>query len=139
MLDLGRQQLVGHGQVPDLGLEAANRGVAAVGGRVFNDASPAARKASRQALSSAAGTESSLDNSSRSSPRNSRNTALCLRFATCAGACQALAVAASVMGAPAGPAPRTVVSVMLTSSRSFTKHKAVSQLTVGRRRCNATR
>jgi hypothetical protein len=25
------------------------------------------------------------------------------------------------------------VSVMLTSSRSFTKHKAVSQLTVGRR------
>src|SRR5918993_472076 len=50
-------------------------------GRVFNDASPAARKASRPALSSAAGTESSRDNSSRSSPRNSRNTALCLRLA----------------------------------------------------------
>src|SRR5688572_26574027 len=32
MLDLARQQLVGHGQVPDLGLEATNLGVAAVGG-----------------------------------------------------------------------------------------------------------
>jgi hypothetical protein len=33
----------------------------------------------------------------------------------------------------AGPAPRSVMSVMLTSSRSFTKHKAVSQQTVGPR------
>jgi hypothetical protein len=31
MLDLGLQQLVGHGQIPDLGLEAANLDVATIG------------------------------------------------------------------------------------------------------------
>src|SRR4051794_27108942 len=50
-------------------------------GRVFNDASPAARKAPRQLLKSAAVTPSWRDSSSRSSPRNSLSTASCLRRA----------------------------------------------------------
>src|SRR5918996_1099539 len=107
--------------------------------RVFNDASPAARKASRQALSSAAGTESSLDNSSRSSPRNSRNTALCLRLADMRRRLSGAGPSPPACWArSAGPAPRAVVSVMLTSSRSSIKHKAVSHRTVERRNINTS-
>src|SRR3954453_22702035 len=50
-------------------------------GRVFNDASPAARKAPRQLLRSAAVPPSWRDSSSRSSPRSSLSTASCLRRA----------------------------------------------------------
>src|SRR3954447_8901449 len=50
-------------------------------GRVFNDASPAARKAPRQLLRSAAVTPSRRDSTSRSSPRSSLSTAFCLRHA----------------------------------------------------------
>src|SRR3954470_5200992 len=50
-------------------------------GRLFSDASPAARNWSRQPLSAAAVTPSSRDNTSRSSPRNSLSTASCLRRA----------------------------------------------------------
>src|SRR4051794_40255475 len=48
-------------------------------GRLLSDTSPAARKASRQPLSSAAVTPSSRETSSRSSPRSSRSTASRLR------------------------------------------------------------
>src|SRR4051795_13481708 len=50
-------------------------------GRLFSDASPAARNWSRQPLSSAAVTPSSRETSSRSSPRSRRSTASCLRRA----------------------------------------------------------
>src|SRR3954453_7961665 len=50
-------------------------------GRVFNDTSPAVRKAPRQPLRSAAVTPSWRDSTSRSSPRNSLSTASCLRRA----------------------------------------------------------
>src|SRR4051812_18344009 len=48
-------------------------------GRLLSDTSPAARKASRQPLSSAAVTPSPRETSSRSSPRSSRSTASRLR------------------------------------------------------------
>src|SRR4051794_39630255 len=48
-------------------------------GRLLREASPAARNASRQPLSSAAVTPSSRETSSRSSPRSSRRTASRLR------------------------------------------------------------
>ena len=54
-------------------------------GLVFSDASPAARKASRQALSSAAVTLSSRDTNSIGSPCNCRSTAPCFRFADSRG------------------------------------------------------
>src|SRR3954452_6227983 len=50
-------------------------------GRFFNDPSPAARKAPLQPLKSAAVTPSWRASNSRSSPRNSRSTASCLRRA----------------------------------------------------------
>ena len=50
-------------------------------GRVFNDTSPAARKAPLQPLRSAAVTPRWRDSNSRSSPRNSLSTASCLRRA----------------------------------------------------------
>jgi hypothetical protein len=56
VLDLCCQQLIGHGEVADLGLEPIDLEVPAV-------------------------TPSSRDTSSRSSPRSSLNTALCLRLA----------------------------------------------------------
>jgi hypothetical protein len=50
-------------------------------GRLFSDASPPARNASRQPLSSAAVTPSPRETSSRSSPLSSLSTASCLRRA----------------------------------------------------------
>src|SRR3954470_14991843 len=50
-------------------------------GRLFSEASPPARNASRQPLSSAAVTPSPRETSSRSSPRSSLSTASCLRRA----------------------------------------------------------
>ena len=50
-------------------------------GRLLSDASPPARNASRQPLSSAAVTPSPRETSSRSSPRSSLSTASCLRRA----------------------------------------------------------
>ena len=103
-------------------------------GRVLSEPSPAARKVSRQALSSAAVTASSRDTSSRSSPRSSRSTALCLRLANIRRRLSGAGPSSPACRARfAGPAPRAVVSVMLTSLHSFTNHKAVSQLTVDRR------
>ncbi len=49
--------------------------------RIFNEASPAARKVSRQVLNSAAVTLASREASSIGSPFNSRSTAPCFRFA----------------------------------------------------------
>src|SRR4051812_36291802 len=63
---------------------ACSRSIAASrasAGRLFSDASPAARNWLRQPLSSAAVTPSAREISSRSSPRNRRSTASCLRRA----------------------------------------------------------
>ena len=60
-------------------------------GRAFSAASPAARKASRQALSSAAVTPSSRDTSSRSSPATDARPRSACAWPTAAGVAQALA------------------------------------------------
>src|SRR6188472_1318649 len=60
-------------------------------GRLFKHASPAARKASRQPLSSAAVTASSRETSSRSSPLSKRSTASCLRRADIRRRCPGVA------------------------------------------------
>ena len=92
---------------PDLGLEAANAASRPSAGRVFNgSASPAARKASRQALSSAAGTESSLDDSSNLAAQQPATPRSACAWPHAGGACQALAGRRQRRARAAGPAPR---------------------------------
>ena len=88
-------------------------------GRLFSDASPAARKASRQPLSSAAVTPSSRETSSRSSPRSSRSTASRLRPADIRRRGWARARLRQRGGrAPPGPRPPRPPRPSSTSSQS---------------------
>src|SRR4051794_5477850 len=83
-------------------------------GRLFNEASPAARNASRQPLSSAAVTPSSRDSSSRSSPRSRRSTASCLRRADIRRRCPGVGPATPAWWArSAGPTPTPTASSIL--------------------------
>jgi hypothetical protein len=79
--DLGVEQLVGHGQLADLGLEPTDLEIPAVRRPGLERGLTRGQEGSRQAESSAAVTPSSREISSKSSPRSSRSTALCLRLA----------------------------------------------------------
>src|SRR5215210_4917452 len=101
-------------------------------GRLFSDASPPARNWSRQPLSSAAVTPSSRETSSRSSPRNRRSTASCLRRADIRRRGSGVGPSPPARWArSAGSTPTPTVSSILTSLQLPTC-KAVSQRTVGR-------
>src|SRR4051794_8861847 len=101
-------------------------------GRLRSDASPAARKASRQPLSSAAVTPRSRETSSRSSPSSSRSTASRLRPADIRRRRVGVGPPPPACGArSAGPTPTPTSSSILHLLTALNR-KSVSQRTVGR-------
>src|SRR5215218_10359687 len=103
-------------------------------GRLFSNASPAARNWSRQPLSSAAVTPSSRETSSRSSPRRRRSTASCLRRADIRRRGSGVGPSPPASWArSAGPTPTPAASSIL-HLLAAPYCKAVSQRTVGRGR-----
>ena len=121
VLDLGLEQLVGHGQIADLGLEAADLEVAAIGGPA-SSTTPRRRPGRRRARRSAR--PPSPRARATPAPDPPRAAAATPRSAcawpTSAGACSGAGPSPPACWArSAGPAPRAVVSVMLTSLRSF--------------------
>jgi hypothetical protein len=81
VLALLPQQLVVHGELADLGLEAGHQLIPVVGRSALMAAVPPSRKAARQAERVEAMTPSSRERVSRSSPRSRRRTASVFRLA----------------------------------------------------------
>ena len=79
-LDLGLEQLVGHGQITDLLLQAADLVITSIGGPALQGCLASGKEASRQPLSSAAVTAIRADQLQILAPQQ-RSTASCLRRA----------------------------------------------------------